>query len=83
MEVKNVEKKEKNSALITVSVSPEEFEAAVVKVYNRNRKSIQIPGFRKGKAPRKIVEAMYGENVFHEEAINDLAPEAYYFAVKE
>ena len=60
MEVKNVEKKEKNSALITVSVSPEEFEAAVVKVYNRNRKSIQIPGFRKGKAPRKIVEAMYG-----------------------
>ncbi len=83
MEVKNVEKKEKNSALITVSVSPEEFEAAVVKVFNRNRKSIQIPGFRKGKAPRKIVEAMYGEGVFHEEAINDLAPEAYYFAVKE
>ncbi|MBR3060213.1 MAG: trigger factor [Oscillospiraceae bacterium] len=83
MEVNNVEKKEKNSALITVSVSPEEFEAAVVKVYNRNRKSIQIPGFRKGKAPRKIVEAMYGEGVFHEEAINDLAPEAYYFAVKE
>ena len=83
MEVKNVEKKEKNSALITVSVSPEEFEAAVVKVFNRNRKSIQLPGFRKGKAPRKIVEAMYGEGVFHEEAINDLAPEAYYFAVKE
>ena len=83
MEVKNVEKKEKNSALITVSVSPEEFEAAVVKVFNKNRKNIQIPGFRKGKAPRKIVEAMYGENVFHEEAINDLAPEAYYFAVKE
>lgn len=83
MEVKNVEKKEKNSALITVSVTPEEFEAAVVKVFNRNRKSIQIPGFRKGKAPRKIVEAMYGEGVFHEEAINDLAPEAYYFAVKE
>ena len=83
MEVKNVEKKEKNSALITVSVSPEEFEAAVVKVFNKNRKNIQIPGFRKGKAPRKIVEAMYGEGVFHEEAINDLAPEAYYFAVKE
>ncbi len=83
MEVKNVEKKEKNSALVTVSVSPEEFEAAVVKAFNKNRKSIQIPGFRKGKAPRKIIEAMYGEGVFHEEAINDLAPEAYYFAVKE
>ena len=83
MEVKNVEKKEKSSALITVSVSPEEFEAAVVKVYNRNKKSIMIPGFRKGHAPRKIVEAMYGEGVFHEEAINDLAPEAYYFAIRE
>ena len=83
MEVKNVEKKEKNSALVTVSVSPEEFEAAVVKAFNKNRKSIQIPGFRKGKAPRKIVEAMYGEGVFHEDAINDLAPEAYYFAVRD
>ena len=83
MEVKNVEKKEKNTALVTVSVTPEEFEAAVVKAYNKNRKSIQIPGFRKGKAPRKIVEAMYGEGVFHEDAINDLAPEAYYYAVRE
>ncbi len=83
MEVKSIEKKEKNTAEITVSVTPEEFEAAVVKVFNRNRKSIQIPGFRKGKAPRKIIEAMYGESVFHEEAINDLAPEAYYFAVRE
>ncbi|MBR2716604.1 MAG: trigger factor family protein, partial [Oscillospiraceae bacterium] len=55
MEVKSIEKKEKNSAEITVSVSPEEFEAALVKVFNKNRKSIQIPGFRKGKAPRKIV----------------------------
>ena len=83
MEVKNIEKKEKNSADITVSVSPEEFEAALVKVFNKNRKSIQIPGFRKGKAPRKIVEAMYGESVFYEDAINEVAPDAYFFAVKE
>ena len=83
MEVKSIEKKEKNSADVTVSVSPEEFEAALVKVYNKNKKSIQIPGFRKGKAPRKIVEAMYGESVFHEDAINEVAPEAYFFAVKE
>ncbi len=83
MEVKSIEKKEKNSADITVSVSAGEFEAALVKVYNKNKKSIQIPGFRKGKAPRKIVEAMYGESVFYEDAINDVAPEAYFFSVKE
>ena len=83
MEVKSIEKKEKNSADITVSVSPEEFEAALVKVFNKNKKSIQIPGFRKGKAPRKIVEAMYGESVFHEDAINEVAPDAYFFAIKE
>ena len=83
MEVKNIEKKEKNSAEITVSVTPEEFEAALVKVFNKNKKSIQIPGFRKGKAPRKIVEAMYGESVFYEDAINELAPDAYFFSVKE
>ncbi len=83
MEVKSIEKKEKNSAEITVSVSPEEFEAALVKVFNKNRKSIQIPGFRKGKAPRKIVEAMYGESVFYEDAINEVAPDAYFYSVKE
>lgn len=83
MEVKNIEKKEKNSADVTVSVSAEEFEAAIIRVFNKNKKSIQIPGFRKGKAPRKIVEAMYGESVFYEDAINDVAPEAYFFAVKE
>ncbi len=83
MEVKSIEKKEKNSADITVSVTPEEFESALVKVFNKNKKSIQIPGFRKGKAPRKIVEAMYGESVFYEDAINEVAPEAYFFAVKE
>lgn len=83
MEVKSIEKKEKNSADITVSVTAAEFEAELVKVYNKNKKSIQIPGFRKGKAPRKIVEAMYGESVFYEDAINEVAPEAYYFAVKE
>ena len=83
MEVKSIEKKEKNSAEITVSVTPEEFEAALVKVFNKNKKSIQIPGFRKGKAPRKIVEAMYGESVFYEDAINEVAPEAYSFSVKE
>ena len=83
MEVKSIEKKEKNSADITVSVTPEEFEAPLVKVFTKNKKSIQNPGFRKGKAPRKIVEAMYGESVFYEDAINEVAPEAYFFSVKE
>ena len=83
MEVKLIEKKEKNTALVTVAVAADEFEAAVVKAYQKNRKNIQLPGFRKGKAPRKVIEAMYGEGVFHEDAINDLAPEAYFFAVRE
>ncbi len=83
MQVKSLEKREKNTALVTVAVSAEEFEAAVNKVYIRNKKDIFIPGFRKGKAPRKIIESMYGASVFHDEAINDVAPEAYNFAVKE
>ena len=83
MEVKSIEKKEKNSADVIVSVTAEEFEKAIIKVFNQNKKSIQIPGFRKGKAPRKIVEAMYGESVFYEDAINEVAPDAYFFAVKE
>ena len=83
MEVRSVEKKEKSTALVTVAVSAEEFDKAVNKIYNKNKKDIFIPGFRKGKAPRKIVENLYGTSVFHEEAINDVAPEAYMFAVRE
>lgn len=83
MEVKSVEKKEKSAALVTVTVSAAEFDAAINKAYNKNKKDILVPGFRKGKVPRKIIEAMYGASVFHEEAINDLAPDAYYFAVRE
>ena len=83
MEVKSIEKKEKNSADVIVSVTAEEFEKAIIKVFNQTKKSIQIPGFRKGKAPRRIVEAMYGESVFYEDAINEVAPDAYFFAVKE
>ena len=59
------------------------FEKGLDQAYRKNRKDIQVPGFRKGKAPRKIVEAMYGESVFYEDAINDVASEAYFFAVKE
>ena len=83
MEITNVEKKEKSIAAVTVVVSPAEFDEAVNAVYKKNRNSIMVPGFRKGKAPRKIIEGMYGKGVFHEDAINDLAPKAYAQAVKE
>lgn len=83
MEVRSLEKKEKSTVLVTVALSAEEFDKAVNKVYNKNKKDIFVPGFRKGKAPRKIIEGLYGASVFHEEAINDVAPEAYMFAVRE
>ena len=76
MNVKEFEKKEKNTAELTVLVTPEEFEAAVQKAYLKGRGRIQIPGFRKGKAPRKMIEAMYGQGAFYEDAVEALAPEA-------
>jgi trigger factor len=83
MEVKNVEKREKNTAAITIEVSREEFDKALNEAYKKNRNSIMVPGFRKGKAPRKIVEGMYGESVFYEEAMNSIIPDAYFYAIKE
>jgi trigger factor len=83
MNLKNVEKKEKNTAVLTVEVGAEEFDAAVEKVYRKNKGVIALPGFRKGKAPRKLVEQMYGADVFFEDAVNDLYPEALTAAVKE
>ena len=81
MNVKNLEKKEKNTAEITVEVSAEEFDAAVNKAYLKNRSRISIPGFRKGKAPRKIIENMYGASVFYEDALDELYTEAFAFSV--
>lgn len=78
-----VEKLEKNMAKLTIEVSAEEFEAAVEKVYQKSKKNISIPGFRKGKAPRKMIEKMYGAGVFFEDAANDLIPDAYGKAIEE
>ena len=64
MIVKNVEKKENNTALFMVESDAAEFEAAVQGAYLKNKNSINIPGFRKGKAPRAIVENMFGREVF-------------------
>ena len=83
MNVKSVEKKEKSTVELVIEVGKEEFEAAVEKVYKRQRGKISVPGFRKGHAPRKIIEGMYGSGVFYEDAINELYPEAYQQAVAQ
>lgn len=80
MIIKNVENKENKTANVQVEVSPEEFEAAINEAYKKNKKSIDISGFRKGKAPRAIIEGMYGAEVFYQDAIDDLCPVAFNFA---
>lgn len=83
MNIKSNEKKENSVIELVIQVSAEEFEAAINKVYNRQRKNIMIPGFRKGKAPRKMVERMYGAEIFYEDAIEESYPTAYEQALKE
>ena len=83
MSVKSCEKLEKSKVALTIEVSAEDFEAAINKAYLKMRGKMNIPGFRPGKAPRKIVESMYGAEVFYEEAVNILLPDAYEDAVKE
>ena len=78
-----VEKLEKNMAKLTIEVSAEDLEKAIEKVYQKQKKQISIPGFRKGKVPRMMVEKMYGKEVFYEDAANDLIPDAYDRAVDE
>lgn len=78
-----VEKLEKNMAKLTIEVPAEELEAAIEKAYQKNKGKIQIPGFRKGKVPRKMIEQLYGKEFFYEDAANALIPEAYEKAVEE
>ncbi len=77
-----LEKKENNKAIFTIEIGEDEFEKAIQKAYLKNRHIFSIPGFRKGKAPRKIIEMNYGEGIFYEEALNSLLPEAYDEAVE-
>ena len=83
MIVKNVEKQENNTAVFQVESDAAEFEAAVNSAYLQNKASIYIPGFRKGKAPRAVVEGMYGKDVFYQDALDELAPKAFEQGVKE
>lgn len=83
MNVKSKEKQENSAVELVIEVGAEEFQAAVDKVYRKNRKNIAVPGFRKGHAPRKIIEGMYGSGVFYEDAIDELYPNAYAQAVEQ
>ncbi|WP_302497403.1 trigger factor [uncultured Flavonifractor sp.] len=83
MNVKSVEKQEKSAVELVIEIGGEEFEAAVQKAYLKQRNKINVPGFRKGKAPRKIIEGMFGSGVFYEDAINELYPKAYADAVEQ
>lgn len=76
-------KKENNIVELEISVGADELMAATDRVYKRKAKTISVPGFRKGKAPRRVIEKMYGEGVFMEDAVNDLYPKAYNDAVDE
>ena len=78
-----VEKLEKNMAKLTIEVSSEEFEKAIAKAYKKNKNKISMPGFRKGKAPRAMIEKMYGKGVFYEDAANSIIPDAYADAAKQ
>ena len=83
MSVKSCEKLEKSKVMLTIDVSAEDFEAAINKAYLKMRGKMNVPGFRPGKAPRKIIEGMYGVEVFYEEAVNIVLPDAYEGAVND
>ena len=83
MKLTNVEKKEKNQVALSIVVEADVFEAACEKSYRKNVGSINIQGFRKGKAPRKMIEKLYGPEIFYDDAMNECIPDAYEAAVKE
>lgn len=82
MNTKLVSRDEKK-IVFTSEISPEAFQASINKVYNKMKSRFNIPGFRKGKAPRKIIELNYGEGIFFEDAVNELLPDLFEEAVKE
>ncbi len=78
-----LEKKENNTVDFTITISAEKFNAAYDEAFKKNVKKITIPGFRKGKAPRKLIEKTYGEGIFYDDAVDAVLPDAYEEAVKE
>ena len=83
MKLKSSEKKEKNEVELVIEIEPEELEAAVNKAFIKNRNRIAVPGFRKGKAPRKMIEKMYGAEIFLSDALDDVLPDVLRFAMTE
>lgn len=81
--LKNTKETATNTVEVTVAIAKEKFDAAVMNAYKKDVKKIQVPGFRKGKAPKAIIEKLYGKNVFYETAINDIAPEEANAAIAE
>ncbi|MBQ7048694.1 MAG: trigger factor family protein, partial [Clostridia bacterium] len=83
MSLKEVKEIEKNLREITLTIDKEAFDAEVMKVYRKQSAKITVPGFRRGKAPKHIIEKLYGESFFHADAIDNLFPEVYEAAVAE
>lgn len=83
MELKNTEKQEHSVVALTIEITKAEFEAAKDKAFKKTGKNITVPGFRKGHAPRKMIEKLYGEGVFFEEAFNIIYPDAMEMAVEK
>ena len=83
MKLTNVEKKETNQVALSIVVAADVFEAACEKSYRKNVRNINIQGFRQGKAPRKIIEKLYGPEIFYDDAMNECIPDAYEAAVAE
>lgn len=79
----NVEKLDNNMVKLRIEVDPEKFEEGMKYAYNKNKSKINVQGFRKGKVPRRVIEAQYGPEVFYDDAINFVIPDAYFDAVKE
>ena len=78
-----VEKLEKNMAKLTIEVSADDLEKALQNAYKKQKNKITLPGFRKGKVPRQMIEKMYGPEIFYDDAINELMPKAYADAYEE
>ena len=77
------EKLEKNKIKLTITISAERFREGLLAAYNKNKRYFDLPGFRKGKAPRKMIEQMYGRDIFHEEAVSHVLPDAYEQALEQ
>jgi len=83
LNIKTFDKKKKSEAEIVVEIDPEEFETAVAKAFIKNKNKVTVPGFRKGKAPRRIIERMYGATIFHADAFEILVPDVLEFMDNE